>query len=99
MISALFLAITPSPGAPTTGTPVTTEVDADLVTPGLWGFVLLFVLAVAVYFLGRSMARRVQRVNQRARAEEEERAQQDVDLTQTVAVQRVHDVEDPPTSS
>ena len=45
----------------------TSEVDADLVTPGLWGFLTLFLSALAVYFLGRSMARRVQRVNHRAR--------------------------------
>jgi len=64
--AALLLAATPSPT--TTTTP---KVDADLVTPGLWGFVLLFFLALAVYFLGRSMARRVRRVNQRARLEAE----------------------------
>ncbi|WP_432523530.1 hypothetical protein [Kineococcus sp. SYSU DK006] len=63
----LVLAATPSPTAST----ATPRVDADLVTPGLWGFVSLFVLALAVYFLGRSMARRVQRVNHRARAERE----------------------------
>ncbi|WP_432515186.1 hypothetical protein [Kineococcus sp. SYSU DK001] len=76
MTSALGLT-TPSPSATSTATstaPATPKVDADLVTPGLWGFVLLFVLAVAVYFLGRSMARRIQRVNHRARAEAEERA-------------------------
>ncbi|MEZ0490926.1 hypothetical protein AB2L28_01580 [Kineococcus sp. TBRC 1896] len=69
MTTALVLAATPTPSG--TGTP---KVDADLVTPGLWGFVALFVLAVAVYFLGRSMARRIQRVNHRARLEQEERA-------------------------
>lgn len=51
------------------------EVDADLVTPGLWGFATLFFFAVAVFLLGRSMARRVQRVDHRARLllEEQER--------------------------
>lgn len=68
MITALLLAVTPSP----TGTAVP-EVDADLVTPGLRGFLVLFFFAVAVYFLGRSMARRVRRVNQRAREDEAER--------------------------
>ena len=63
---ALLLVATPTPT--TSSTP---KVDADLVTPGLWGFVLLFFLALAVYFLGRSMARRVRRVNQRARVEAE----------------------------
>lgn len=43
------------------------QVDADLVTPGLWGFATLFLSAVAVFFLARSMARRVQRVEYRAR--------------------------------
>ncbi|WP_205708836.1 hypothetical protein [Kineococcus siccus] len=66
MILAALLAATPSPSPSTTP-----EVDADLVTPGLWGFVALFFLALAVYFLGRSMARRVRRVNQRARIEAE----------------------------
>lgn len=46
------------------------QVDADLVTPGLYGFLTLFLSAVAVYFLCRSMARRVQRVNQRARLQQ-----------------------------
>jgi Na+-transporting methylmalonyl-CoA/oxaloacetate decarboxylase gamma subunit len=70
MITALYLAATPSPT-----TTATSEVDADLVTPGLWGFVMLFVLAVAVYFLGRSMARRIQRMNHRARVEAQEAAE------------------------
>ena len=71
MTTALLLAATPTP-SPTTTTPA---VDADLVTPGLWGFVTLFVLEVGVYFLARSMARRVQRVNQRARLQEQEDAE------------------------
>jgi hypothetical protein len=63
--SRLTGSLFPSP-QPGTSSPV----DADLVTPGLWGFATLFASAVAVYFLGRSMARRVQRVNQRARLEQ-----------------------------
>ncbi|GAB3467285.1 hypothetical protein AB1207_18925 [Kineococcus endophyticus] len=75
MITALVLAATPTPTGTASGTASTTpKVDADLVTPGLSGFVMLFVLAVAVYFLGRSMARRIRRVNHRARLEEQERA-------------------------
>jgi len=66
VIVALLALSTPSPSS--TATP---KLDADLVTPGLWGFVLLFFLAIAVYLLGRSMARRVRRVNQRARVEAE----------------------------
>lgn len=73
MNAALWLAATPTPTGSGTAS-ATPKVDADLVTPGLWGFVALFVLAVAVYFLGRSMARRIQRVNNRARLEAEERA-------------------------
>lgn len=72
-VTALVLAVTPTP-SPSTTTPA---VDADLVTPGLWGFLTLFVLAVAVYFLGRSMARRVQRMNQRVRLEEQEAAERE----------------------
>ncbi|WP_380170242.1 hypothetical protein ACFEMC_14265 [Kineococcus sp. DHX-1] len=71
MIAALVLAATPTPTGTASATP---KVDADLVTPGLAGFVMLFALAVAVYFLGRSMARRIRRVNHRARLEEQERA-------------------------
>ncbi|MCI2238370.1 hypothetical protein MO973_17965 [Paenibacillus sp. TRM 82003] len=75
----LPLAATPAAETSTatvTDGPVPTEstVDADLVTPGLGGFISFFLLAVAVYFIGRGMARRVQRVNQRARLEAEERA-------------------------
>ena len=72
MTTALVLAATPSPTA--TGQ---TPLDADLVTPGLAGFLILFFLAVAVYFLGRSMARRVRGVNQRARLEEEAQAERE----------------------
>jgi hypothetical protein len=74
--TAMFL-LTGSPlPSPHADTPTTTpEVDADLVTPGLWGFLTLFLSAVAVYFLGRSMARRVQRVNHRARLQAEAEAQ------------------------
>ena len=81
MITSFLLAtVTPS----ATGTP---KVDADLVTPGLKGFLILFVLAVAVYFLGRSMARRVRRVNQRARDEAEE--QETVDTSNVTDLMEV----------
>jgi Na+-transporting methylmalonyl-CoA/oxaloacetate decarboxylase gamma subunit len=63
-------------------------VDADLVTPGLWGFLLLFFLALAVYLLGRSMARRVRGVNQRARLEAEAEAEQQAAESEAAAVQR-----------
>ena len=74
MITGLVLAATPSPTGTGGGQ---TPLDADLVTPGLWGFLLLFFLAIAVYFLGRSMARRVRGVNQRARLEQEAQAERE----------------------
>ncbi|WP_432546786.1 hypothetical protein [Kineococcus sp. SYSU DK004] len=70
---AALVAASPSPSP---SDPAAT-LDPDLVTPGLWGFASLFVLALAVYLIGRGMARRVQRVNQRARVEAEERAREE----------------------
>jgi hypothetical protein len=93
VITALVLAATPTPSTTSTAPAV---LDADLVTPGLWGFLLLFFLAVAVYFLGRSMARRVRGVNQRARLEEEAEAER---RATEAAVRRAHDDDaagDPP---
>jgi hypothetical protein len=85
VITALLVAATPSP------TPTTTRtVDADLVNPGLWGFLALFFLALAVYLLGRSMARRVRAVNQRARLEEEAEAERAAAESEEVAVRRAH---------
>jgi hypothetical protein len=46
---------TPSP------TP-TTLIDPDRATPGLWGLFFFVALAVAVYFLYRSMSRQLSRV-------------------------------------
>ncbi|MFB9375656.1 hypothetical protein ACFFKU_17940 [Kineococcus gynurae] len=74
MSSALVLALVAA-----TSTPVPTRQEtppADLVSPGIGGFLALFLLALAVYFLGRSMARRVRRVNQRAQVEAEAAAAQ-----------------------
>ena len=58
---------TPAPGP--TGPP------EELVTPGVPGFLALFFLAVAVIWLGTSMARRVRRVNYRGQLAERERAE------------------------
>ena len=53
----------PSP-VPTSG------VDADLVTPGVWGFVVTFLLVVAVVLLIIDMTRRIRRVTHRAQVKE-----------------------------
>ena len=53
----------PSP-VPTSG------VDADLVTPGVWGFVITFLLVVAVVLLIIDMTRRIRRVTHRAQVKE-----------------------------
>jgi hypothetical protein len=55
---------TPSP-SPTSG------VDADLVTPGVWGFLVTFLLVVAVVLLIIDMTRRIRRVTHRAQVREQ----------------------------
>ena len=42
------------------------EFDPNLVTPGLWGFVLTFLVMVVVVLLVLDMVRRIRRVNYRA---------------------------------
>ncbi len=59
----------PSP-VPTSG------VDADLVTPGVWGFVVTFLLVVAVVLLIFDMTRRIRRVTHRAQVREQLAAEQ-----------------------
>jgi hypothetical protein len=54
----------------------TSNVDADLVTPGVWGFVITFLLVVAVVLLILDMVRRIRRVNYRAQVREELAAEQ-----------------------
>jgi hypothetical protein len=49
----------------------TSAVDADLVTPGVWGFVITFLLIVAVVLLILDMVRRIRRVNYRAQVREQ----------------------------
>ncbi len=58
-----FTVPTPSP-VPTSG------VDADLVTPGVWGFVVTFLLVVVVVLLIIDMTRRIRRVTHRAQVKE-----------------------------
>lgn len=59
-----FTVPTPSP-VPTSG------VDADLVTPGVWGFVVTFLLVVVVVLLIIDMTRRIRRVTHRAQVKEQ----------------------------
>jgi hypothetical protein len=58
-----FTVPTPSP-VPTSG------VDAELVTPGVWGFVVTFLLVVVVVLLIIDMTRRIRRVTHRAQVQE-----------------------------
>ncbi len=56
-----LLAATPSPSPGTTSTPVTGP-DPDLVTPGVAGFLVVFLLAVATILLLRSMTGHLRKV-------------------------------------
>lgn len=58
--------------AATTPAPTpTADVDPDLVTPGVWGFVITALVAVAVIFLVWDMMRRIRRGRVRADIQEE----------------------------
>jgi flagellar biosynthesis/type III secretory pathway M-ring protein FliF/YscJ len=52
------------------------EFDPDTVTPGIWGFVLTFVVMVVVVLLVLDMVRRIRRVNYRAEVREQLEAEQ-----------------------
>ena len=54
----------------TTPVPTPTGVDADDVTPGVWGFAVIFLIAVIVVLLIVDMQRRVRRVNYKAEIDE-----------------------------
>lgn len=60
----LWFALTASP----TPTPA---FDEDLVTPGIWGFVLTIGVIVAVVLLIVDMVRRIRRVTYRAQVQEQ----------------------------
>ena len=60
MLATLLLAATPSP------TPTPKIPNADLVTPGVWGFVITLLIAVATILLIWDMMRRVRRARYRA---------------------------------
>lgn len=53
--------------------------DPDNVTPGTVGFIATFLLAVAVFFLIRDMARRVRRVRYREQIAEQDRLEEEGD--------------------
>lgn len=60
----LWIALTASP----TPTPA---FDEDLVTPGIWGFVLTIAVILAVVLLIVDMVRRIRRVTYRAQVQEQ----------------------------
>ena len=74
------------------------EFDPDTVTPGVWGFVLTFLVMVIVVLLVLDMVRRIRRVNYRAEAREQleaERREQEVhDLESTFAGPEAADAPD-----
>ena len=62
--------------AAATPSPTPTGPPADTVNPGVWGFVAIALLAVAVAFLLWDMMRRIRRARYRAQVQEELDAQQ-----------------------
>lgn len=52
------------------------EFDPNLVTPGVWGFVLTFVIMLVVVLLVLDMVRRIRRVNYRAEVRAEIEAEE-----------------------
>jgi len=54
-------------------------VDPELVTPGVWGFAIIALLAVAVILLVSDMLRRIRRARVRADIAEELAAEMDAD--------------------
>ncbi len=66
----------------TSATPLPTPslmVDPELVTPGVWGFAIIALLAVAVILLVSDMLRRIRRARVRADIAEELAAEMDAD--------------------
>lgn len=56
-VSALIAAVAPSPSA----TP--TEIDPSRVTPGALGFLAIVFMAVAIFFLWKSMSKQLKRID------------------------------------
>lgn len=63
LFTDLLLAVTPSPSP-------SPQFDENQVTPGPWGFVITFTIAIVVVLLVIDMVRRVRRVNYRAEIDE-----------------------------
>lgn len=53
------------------------EFDPNTVTPGAWGFVAIFLIAVATVLLILDMARRIRRTTYRAQIQEKLQAEAD----------------------
>lgn len=80
MLATLLLAATPSP------TPTPKIPNADLVTPGVWGFVITLLIAVATILLIWDMMRRVRRARYRAEVNaklDAEEAQRGTDIVKS----------------
>src|SRR3954469_11504761 len=45
-----------------TSTPTPTPANPESVTPGLWGFLVVFILAIVVWLLMRNMTQRLRRL-------------------------------------
>lgn len=65
-VLGVVLASTPEP-----------EFDPNTVTPGAWGFVAIFLIAVATVLLILDMARRIRRTTYRAQIQEKLQAEAD----------------------
>ena len=76
------------------------EFDPDTVTPGVWGFVLTFLVMVVVVLLVLDMVRRIRRVNYRAEVREQleaERREQELrELESTYAAPEASNAPDAP---
>jgi len=62
---AILWVATPAPLVPPSNVP------DDLVTPGVWGFVITFAVVIAVVLLIIDMVRRIRRLNYRAAVREQ----------------------------
>lgn len=60
---------TPEPSPSSTQSPLREDLDASEVSPGLAGFLAIFVVVVATIFLVLSMTRKLRKVNHRSRNE------------------------------
>ena len=68
-VPLLHAETTPEPSPSSTQSPLREDLDASEVSPGLAGFLAIFVVVVATIFLVLSMTRKLRKVNHRARNE------------------------------